>query len=147
MELSPRVPSDPPFHQRRPAEACLMRGYVLRRLLALIPTLLLIYTIVFFLMRATPGGPWDDTGQRPVFPEVKANLMRKYHLDDPLWKQYVRYLADAARGDLGPSYRNRARTVNEIIADFFPISLQLGALAMAIAIGIGVPLGFPAAWR
>ena len=124
-----------------------MSTYIFRRLLGLIPTLLLVYTIVFFLMRATPGGPWDDTGGRPVFPEVKANLMKKYHLDDPLWKQYVRYLVDAAHGDLGPSYRNRARTVNEIIADFFPISLQLGALAMVLAIGIGVPLGFVAALR
>src|SRR5438552_9830722 len=124
-----------------------MRGYVLRRLLALIPTLLLIYTIVFFLMRATPGGPWDETGTRPVFPEVKANLMKKYHLTDPLWKQYVDYLAGALHGDLGPSYRQRGRTVNEIIADFFPISLRLGLAAMAVAIGCGVPLGFLAAVR
>jgi len=124
-----------------------MRGYVLRRLLALIPTLLLIYTIVFFLMRATPGGPWDETGTRPVFPEVKANLMKKYHLTDPLWKQYVDYLAGALHGDLGPSYRQRGRTVNEIIGDFFPISLRLGLAAMAVAIGCGVPLGFLAAIR
>ncbi len=124
-----------------------MRRYVVRRLLALIPTLLLIYTIVFFLMRATPGGPWDETGSRPVFPEVRENLMKKYHLNDPLWKQYVDYLRGALHGDLGPSYRQRGRTVNEIIADFFPISLQLGLAAMLVAVGVGVPLGFLAAIR
>jgi ABC-type dipeptide/oligopeptide/nickel transport system permease component len=124
-----------------------MRRYVARRLLALIPTLLLIYTIVFFLMRATPGGPWDETGNRPVFPEVRENLMKKYHLNDPLWKQYVDYLKGALRGDLGPSYRQRGRTVNEIIADFFPISLQLGLAAMMVAVAVGVPLGFVAAVR
>ncbi|OLD08288.1 MAG: hypothetical protein AUJ09_00940 [Firmicutes bacterium 13_1_40CM_3_65_11] len=124
-----------------------MRAYLLRRLLALIPTLLLIYTIVFFLMRATPGGPWDETGSRPVFPEVRENLIRKYHLNDPLWKQYVDYLAGALHGDLGPSYRQRGRTVNDIIGDFFPISLRLGLAAMTVAIGVGVPLGFLAALR
>src|SRR2546430_7747150 len=124
-----------------------MRGYVLRRLLALIPTLLLIYTIVFFLMRATPGRPWHESGTRPVFPEVKANLMKKYHPTAPLWKQYGDYLAGALHGDLGPSYRQRGRTVNEIIGDFFPISLRLGLAAMAVAIGCGVPLGFLAAIR
>ena len=124
-----------------------MRAYLLRRLLALIPTLLLIYTIVFFLMRATPGGPWDETGSRPVFPEVRENLIRKYHLNDPLWKQYVDYLAGALHGDLGPSYRQRGRTVNEIIGDFFPISLRLGLAAMTVAVGVGVPLGFLAALR
>jgi ABC-type dipeptide/oligopeptide/nickel transport system permease component len=121
--------------------------YVVRRLLAIGPTLLLVYTIVFFLMRATPGGPWDDIGSRPVFPEVRENLMRKYHLDDPLWKQYVDYLRGAVQGDLGPSYRNRARTVGEIIADFFPISLKLGLAAMALALVVGIPLGFLAAVR
>jgi ABC-type dipeptide/oligopeptide/nickel transport system permease component len=124
-----------------------MRRYVVRRVLALIPTLLLIYTIVFFLMRATPGGPWDETGSRPVFPEIRENLMRKYHLNDPLWKQYVDYLSGALHGDLGPSYRQRGRTVNEIIADFFPISLQLGLAAMVVAVGVGIPLGFVAAIR
>jgi len=124
-----------------------VRAYLLRRLLALIPTLLLIYTIVFFLMRATPGGPWDETGSRPVFPEVRENLIRKYHLNDPLWKQYVDYLAGALHGDLGPSYRQRGRTVNDIIGDFFPISLRLGLAAMTVAIGVGVPLGFLAALR
>jgi len=124
-----------------------MRRYVVRRVVALIPTLLLIYTIVFFLMRATPGGPWDETGSRPVFPEVRENLMKKYHLNDPLWKQYVDYLVSALHGDLGPSYRQRGRTVNEIIADFFPISLQLGLAAMVVAVGVGVPLGFLAAIR
>ncbi len=121
--------------------------YVLRRLVAVVPTLLLVYTIVFFLMRATPGGPWDDVGSRPVFPEVRENLMRKYHLDDPLWKQYGDYLRGALHGDFGPSYRNRARTVSEIITDFFPISLQLGLAAMALAVAVGIPLGFLAAVR
>ncbi len=124
-----------------------MRRYVVRRVVALIPTLLLIYTIVFFLMRATPGGPWDETGSRPVFPEIRENLMKKYHLNDPLWKQYVDYLHGALHGDLGPSYRQRGRTVNEIIADFFPISLQLGLAAMVVAVGVGIPLGFVAAIR
>lgn len=124
-----------------------MRRYLVRRVLALVPTLLLIYTIVFFLMRATPGGPWDESGTRPVFPEIRENLMKKYHLNDPLWKQYVDYLRGALHGDLGPSYRQRGRSVNEIIADFFPISLQLGVAAMLVAVGVGLPLGFLAAIR
>ena len=99
-------------------------------------------------MRATPGGPWDEVGSRPVFPEVRANLIGgKHHLDEPLWKQYVDYLGGAIHGDLGPSYRNRARTVSEIIVDFFPISLQLGLAAMVLALAVGIPLGFLAAVR
>jgi ABC-type dipeptide/oligopeptide/nickel transport system permease component len=121
--------------------------YIVRRLVAIVPTLLVVYTVVFFLMRATPGGPWDEVGSRPVFPEVRENLMRKYHLDDPLWKQYVDYLQGAVRGDLGPSYRNRARSVADIIVDFFPVSLQLGLAAMALALAVGIPLGFLAAVR
>jgi ABC-type dipeptide/oligopeptide/nickel transport system permease component len=113
--------------------------------LAFIPTILLVYTIVFVLMHATPGGPWDDVGRRPLLPEVKANLDRKYHLDDPLPQQYVNYLVGAVQGDLGPSYRTQARTVADIIGDFFPVSFQLGLLAMLIAVSVGIPLGLLAA--
>lgn len=103
-----------------------------------------VYTVAFLLVHATPGGPWDNA-EKPLAPQVIENIRIKYHLNDPLWKQYLLYLNDAVHGSLGPSYVNTARDVSEIIADFFPISLQLGVLAMLFAVGVGVPLGTLAA--
>lgn len=124
-----------------------MTIYIVKRTLGLVPLLLVIYTVVFFLMRAMPGGPWDDT-DRPVPPAVLENLREKYKANDPLWKQYSDYLVGVVtRFDFGPSYRSASRTVNDIFADFVPVSLQLGAAAMLLALVIGVPLGILGAVR
>jgi len=80
-------------------------------------------------------------------PEIEANLAAKYHLDEPLWRQYLRYLGDLARGDLGPSFKYADYTVNELIAQGFPVSLRLGLAAMALALLIGLPAGMLAALR
>src|SRR5829696_1311380 len=121
-------------------------AYVIRRLLAFIPTLLVIYTLTFFLMHATPGGPWDS-GEKPLPASVQANFKRAYGLDDPLWKQYVNYLTNAAQGDFGPSYTQRSRTVRDIVSETFPVSLKLAGVAMFIAILVGIPLGVLGAVR
>lgn len=123
-----------------------MIPYVFKRLLGAIPTLLALMTLTFFIMKIVPGGPFD--GERALPDEIKANLAAKYHLDESLWKQYGRYLTDVARGDLGPSYRYMgARGVNEIIGESLPVSLQLGAWAIFIALLLGIPLGALAAYR
>lgn len=114
--------------------------YILRRVLLLIPTLLAIYTLTFFLIHATPGGPWSQ-GEKPVHPVVLERLNAAYGLDDPLWKQYSTYLWNALHGDLGPSFSQRSRSVTDIIADTFPVSLSLGMVAMLIAVTIGLTLG------
>lgn len=117
-----------------------MTGYIIRRILLLVPTLLAVYTVTFFLFRLTPGGPWDK--ERPVPRQVQEYLDRKYGLDRPLWEQYTSYLVGlVTRFDLGPSYRQTSRTVNDIIADFFPVSARLGLMATAIAVVVGLPLG------
>jgi len=124
-----------------------MHRYIIQRLLSFIPTLLIVYTLTFLIIHATPGGPWDLEIEK-VLPEAYAATMRaKYHLDDPLWKQYVDYLWNLVRyGDLGPSYFSTLK-VSEIIAVFWPVSIQLGLAAMALALLVGVPLGVIAALK
>ena len=123
-----------------------MGRYLLRRVLLLIPVWLAVYTLTFALMQATPGGPWDR--EKPVPREVREALDRKYGLDRPVWQQYLDYLAGVVtRFDFGPSYTSRGRTVNDIIADFFPVSLTLGLLAMAVGTVLGVSLGVVSALR
>lgn len=122
-----------------------MTRYALRRLLGAVPTLFAIVTLAFFLMRLAPGGPFDAEQALP--PEVKANLEAAYGLDRPVLEQYFRYLGRIAHGDLGPSMRLRDFTVNELIARGAPVSLALGAGALALAVLAGVPLGAWAALR
>jgi len=124
-----------------------MLRYVARRVLAIVPTLLLVYTVVFFIAHATPGSPWDMLGERPVPPQVQENLNRKYNLDASLPEQYLTYLGNAVQGDLGPSYRSRSQSVAQIIAEFLPVSLQLGLAAMVVALVVALPLGGLAALR
>jgi len=120
--------------------------FVLRRLLSLVPTLLLAVTLVFFLVRLAPGGPFDQ--ERSVPPEVLAALEAKYRLSDPVWVQYKDWLADLLlRGSLGPTFKYPNRTVNEIIALSLPVSIQLGLWAMLFALALGVPLGVVGAMR
>ncbi len=122
-----------------------MLAYTLRRLLGAIPTLLLIITFAFFLMRVAPGGPFDADQALP--PEIEANLRAKYSLDQPLWQQYFSYLGDVLQGDFGPSFQYRDFTVNELIARGFPVSLTLGGLALGLAVLAGVLAGTVAALR
>jgi oligopeptide transport system permease protein len=121
-------------------------AFIIRRILALIPTLLLIYSLTFFLMHSTPGGPWD-TGEKPIPADVQERLKAAYGLDKPLWQQYTDFLGKAIRGDLGPSYSQRSRSVTDIIGETFPVSLQLAAVAVVIATLIGIPLGILGAVR
>jgi oligopeptide transport system permease protein len=117
-----------------------------KRLLAAIPTLLLLATIVFFLLRIAPGGPFD--GDRVFPPEVKAAIDANYGLDQPLWKQYWIWIREIVlHFNFGESFHYVGRTVNEMIASSLPASLLLGGLALFLAVLIGVPLGVLAAWR
>lgn len=119
--------------------------FVVRRLLALVPTVWVIVTITFFLIRLAPGGPFQ--AEREIPAEAKAALQAKYGLDQPLHVQYGRYLANVVRFDFGPSYKYPSRTVREIVLGALPVSLELGGLALLFAIVIGVPLGALAAAR
>ncbi len=123
-----------------------MGSYLVRRLLSFFPSILLVYTIVFALVHLTPGNPWDNI-DKPFAPEVLASLEAKYHLDQPLWQQYVSYLGDVVTHfDFGPSYK-RNQSANEIIATYFPVSLQLGCVAFALALVGGLSLGIVSAIR
>ncbi|MEM7053418.1 MAG: oligopeptide ABC transporter permease OppB [Pseudomonadota bacterium] len=122
-----------------------MLNYSLKRLLSAIPTLLILITVAFFLIRVAPGGPFDSEKALPD--EIKANLEAKYQLDDPLVVQYARYLWQIARFDFGPSFHYRDWTVNELIAQGAPVSFTLGTLAMLLAFIIGTNLGAWAALR
>ena len=122
-----------------------MLRYTLLRIFGAIPTLLLVIALAFLMVHAAPGGPFDDERVLPA--DVEANIAAAYHLDDPLPKQFVRYLGGLVKGDLGPSYRYRDYTVAELIGSAFPLSLKLGAMAMALALIIGVTVGTEAALR
>jgi oligopeptide transport system permease protein len=122
-----------------------MLRFVLRRLLQTIPVLFVIITATFFMVRFVPGGPF--TGEKAIPPEIMKNLEAHYGLDQPLWKQYLTYLGSIARGDLGPSFKYPNRTVNEIIGAKLPVSLELGGLALGVALVLGLTLGVLAAVR
>ncbi len=122
-----------------------MLRFALRRLLQIVPVLLVIVTLTFFMVRFVPGGPF--TAEKAVSPEILRNLEAHYGLNKPLWQQYLTYLGHLARGDLGPSFKYSNRTVNEIIAQKLPPSLELGGLALAVALLVGLPLGVLAAVR
>jgi oligopeptide transport system permease protein len=116
-----------------------MTRYFFTRLAGAIPTLFIVITITFFLMRAAPGGPFDQ--EQALAPEIKANLQRAYGLDQPVWTQYGRYLNSLLHGDFGPSFKYKDFTVTELIGQGFPVTLQLGVMAIALALLLGVPLG------
>ena len=120
-----------------------MWSYLARRIVIGIPTLWAIITVCFFLMRLTPGGPFDSAA--PIPPEILANLRARYHLDDPLWQQYLSYLWNLLHWDFGPSFKYKDFTVTELIAQGFPVSFQNGLSALILAIAIGVPMGIAAA--
>lgn len=120
-----------------------MARYLLRRAAFALLTLWAVVTVAFFLVRAAPGGPFD--GERRLPAAVEANLRAAYHLDEPLPRQYLRYVGMLARGDLGPSFRSKDFTVNELVASGLPVSLALGGLAFALAFSVGVAAGTCAA--
>ena len=123
-----------------------MLKLALRRVAALVPTLLIIVTVSFAIIRLAPGGPFDE--EQGVSPEVRANLERLYGLDQPLPVQYLRYLRALAHGDFGPSLRQRDFTVSELIARGLPLSAALGLCAIALALITAIPAGIAAAlWR
>ena len=122
-----------------------MLRFVVSRLLQLFPVLFVIVTLTFFMVRFVPGGPF--TAEKAVSPEILRNLNAHYGLDQPLWRQYVTYLGHLAQGDFGPSFKFTNRSVNEIIAAKLPASLELGGLALGVALLVGLPLGILAAAR
>jgi len=122
-----------------------MFGYAIRRLAGALPTLLVIVTAAFFLMRLAPGGPFDD--EQTLAPEIAANLEAAYGLDQPIMVQYRNYLGGLLRGDLGPSFRYKDFEVSELIARGLPITAGLGAAALLLAVIAGVPLGMLAGRR
>lgn len=120
-----------------------MFSYLIRRLLTAIPTLFVIVTIAFFLIRVAPGGPFDL--ERPLQATVMENLERIYHLNEPLVVQYWYYLQNVVAGDFGPSFVYRDFSVAELILDGLPVSIQLGGFAMLLALVVGIPAGTIAA--
>jgi oligopeptide transport system permease protein len=122
-----------------------MLSYAIRRLLGAIPTLFIIITLAFFMMRLAPGGPFD--GERRLPPEIERNIAAAYNLDKPVYEQFFIYLSRLVQGDFGPSYKIRDFTVSELIAQGFPVSLRLGLSAITLAMLVGTFLGIVAALR
>jgi len=122
-----------------------MLSFAIRRFLAAIPTLLVLIALAFCMIRLAPGGPFDAEKQLP--PEIEANLRQAYHLDEPLYQQFGRYIGNLLQGDFGPSFQYRDFSVTELIRSGFPVSLRLGASAMSLALLIGILAGTIAALR
>jgi oligopeptide transport system permease protein len=122
-----------------------MLRFAIRRFLGAIPTLLILIGLAFCLIRLAPGGPFDSEKQLP--PDIEAKLRQAYHLDEPLYQQFARYIGNLARGDFGPSFQYRDFSVTELIQSGFPVSLRLGGFAMLLALIVGVVAGTIAALR
>ena len=122
-----------------------MPRFIAIRFLQSLLALFVVISATFFMLRAAPGGPF--TQEKAVTPEILRNLEAHYGLNKPLWQQYLDYLGNLLRGDLGPSFKYANRTVNEIIGDKLPVSAELGAEALAIALVLGIGLGTTAAIR
>ena len=122
-----------------------MLSLIARRLLQSIPTLWLVATATFLLLRLAPGGPFDD--EKPIPPEIKAQIEAHYGLDLPLYQQYFQFFGNLLKGDLGPSYKYPGWDVQEIIIQAFPVSLELGCWALLISLALGIPIGTLAALK
>jgi oligopeptide transport system permease protein len=122
-----------------------MTGYLVRRLMISVPTLLIIITIAFFMMRVAPGGPFDQ--ERALPPEIERNMLAAYNLNAPLVVQYWDYLKGVVQGDFGPSFKYQDFSVAELLLSGFPASLRVGGIAIALAVVIGITLGTIAALR
>jgi oligopeptide transport system permease protein len=115
--------------------------YFLRRLGYMIPLLLVISAALFLMEHLAPGNPFAKE-RAPASPQIQRNIEAKYHVNDPLWKQYALYMGGLLRGDFGPSYKYRDHSVTDIVRQGFPVSMLLGWLAFGFAIGVGLPMGF-----
>jgi len=122
-----------------------MWSYTLRRVLAALPTMLVVITVCYLLLHITPGGPFDS--ERKVSEAVLANLQAKYHLDLPLWQQYLLYLKSLLQGDLGASFRYADWSVNDLVANALPVSAVIGGGSLLLSVVIGVAVGIVAALR
>ncbi|HCS64635.1 MAG TPA: ABC transporter [Cellvibrio sp.] len=122
-----------------------MLVFIIKRLLQAIPVLFLVATVTFFMVRAAPGGPFDK--DRSIPPEVMTQLNKRYHLDDPLWKQYVDYMGNVVQGDFGPSFKYASHSVTELIAAGLPATLELSLYAILFALIVGLPIGILAALK
>ena len=122
-----------------------MFRYALLRILGAIPTLFAVVALAFLMVHAAPGGPFD--AERALSPEIEANIAQAYHLDESLSRQFLRYVSGLWRGDFGPSYRYRDYSVSELIRNSLPVSLQLGSIAMLLALIAGISAGLAAALR
>ena len=122
-----------------------MGGYVVRRIVSMIITLFFVITLTFVMMHSIPGNPF--TGEKKLPPAIEKALMEKYNLDKPLSQQYVDYVSGVAKGDFGPSMKYNGRTVNDLIGDGFPVSAELGGLAILLIVILGIPLGVVAALK
>ncbi|MBI1823164.1 MAG: ABC transporter permease [Nitrospirae bacterium] len=120
-----------------------MLKFLIKRILYSIPVFIVVATLTFFILYCVPGGPFDSEKKLP--PEILLNIETKYHLNLPVWQQYYQYMKGLAQGDLGPSYKYTGRSVNEIIADTFPVSIKLGLLSFSVAISFGLFFGTVAA--
>lgn len=143
--------TDAPPPPKRPGSLRRLQAlglFVLQRLAMLIVVLWLVSTVVFFMLRFVPGGPFADHSERAIPPDVLRVLEAKYHMDKPLWQQYLIYVHGLVRLDLGPSMTIPGTTVNSLIAEKFPRSARLGFLSVSLALLIGVPAGMiSAAYR
>lgn len=124
-----------------------MVNYIIRRILIAIPVVILMVLATFVLIQAVPGGPFDAVGERPMPEHMRLIMERRYGLDKPLWEQFFLYFSNLLRGDLGPMLQQRSQTVNDVIAQTFPVSFQLGLMAVALGFIIGIPAGIIAALR
>ena len=122
-----------------------MLRFIARRILELIPVLFIIATVTFFMIRMAPGGPFDS--EKNTTPEIRKAIEAYYGLDKPLFEQYLNVIKGYLKGDLGPDYKYPNRSVQELILGAFPVSLELGCLALAIALAIGLTAGLIAAIR
>ena len=122
-----------------------MLRFTIRRALSLIPTIFLIITFAFIIVRVAPGGPFAS--EKKLSPEIMLNIQKKYHLDESMPRQYVRYLTDFCQGDLGPSFRYKDYTVNQLIKEALPSSMLIGSLSLVFAVIIGISAGVVSALR
>lgn len=122
-----------------------MTKFLIRRFLSLIPTMFILITLSFFIIRFAPGGPFS--GEKNLPEQVVENLLKKYHMDEPLLNQYLRYFGDILRGDFGPSLKYKETTVNELMGSTFPNSILLGSLSLSLALIFGIGFGVISALR
>lgn len=122
-----------------------MVTYIIRRVLISIPVIFLVILVTFLLVQAMPGGPFDNVGQKAMPEHMRKIMEARYGLDDPVSVQFFNYLKNLARGDLGPMLKIPSQTVNDIVAETFPVSIQLGVLSIILGFGIGIPAGIMAA--